>query len=37
MKPIGIIIWTEKLSNLLSFYETILNTKVHKYKKTSAY
>ena len=37
MKPIGIIIWTEKLSNLISFYETILNTKVHKYKKTSAY
>ena len=37
MKPIGIIIWTEKLDNLLSFYETILNSKVHKHKKTSAY
>ena len=37
MKPIGIIIWTEKLSNLLSFYELILNSKVHKLKNTSAY
>ena len=28
MKPIGIIIWTEKLENLLDFYEFIFNTKL---------
>tara|TARA_Y100001970_G_scaffold200496_1_gene243898 strand:- start:5440 stop:5793 length:354 start_codon:yes stop_codon:yes gene_type:complete len=37
MKPIGIIIWTEKLDNLLGFYELLLNTKVNKLKSTSAY
>tara|TARA_B100001029_G_scaffold148672_1_gene130006 strand:+ start:1537 stop:1896 length:360 start_codon:yes stop_codon:yes gene_type:complete len=37
MKPIGIIIWTEKLENLLDFYEFIFNTKVTKKKETSAY
>ena len=37
MKPIGIIIWTEKISNLLKFYEMIFESKVHKLKSTSAY
>lgn len=37
MKPIGIIIWTENLGNLLEFYELLLNSKVHKLKNTSAY
>ena len=37
MKPIGIIIWTEKISNLLNFYEMIFGSKVHKLKSTSAY
>ena len=37
MKPIGIIIWTESLGNLLEFYELLFNSKVHKLKSTSAY
>ncbi len=37
MKPIGIIIWTEKLENLLGFYELIFASKVTKKKETSAY
>jgi len=37
MKPIGIIIWTENLENLLDFYELIFDSKVSKKKETSAY
>ncbi|MBH60152.1 MAG: hypothetical protein CL907_03185 [Dehalococcoidia bacterium] len=37
MKPIGVIIWTEKLENLLGFYKLIFNSKVSKKKDTSAY
>tara|TARA_B100000686_G_scaffold327923_1_gene387324 strand:+ start:1556 stop:1909 length:354 start_codon:yes stop_codon:yes gene_type:complete len=37
MKPIGVIIWTEKLENLLDFYELIFNSKASKKKSNSAY
>tara|TARA_B100000941_G_scaffold286313_1_gene259648 strand:+ start:6633 stop:6992 length:360 start_codon:yes stop_codon:yes gene_type:complete len=37
MKPIGIIIWTEKITNLLEFYEIFFDSKVHKMKSKSAY